>query len=123
MMLRTMGWRAVMTLETNLVRGTLTLLILKSLSQGPLHGFAVLEWIEAATRTPLFVAEGTLYPALHRLERNGLIEAEWGVSDNNRRAKYYSLTARGSAELRTALAAWNRHVATLERALSYSASA
>jgi PadR family transcriptional regulator, regulatory protein PadR len=112
-----------MTLETNLVRGTLTLLILKSLSQGPLHGFAVLEWIEAATRTPMFVAEGTLYPALHRLERNGLIEAEWGVSDNNRRAKYYALTARGHAELRTTLEAWHRHVAALQRALAFTAPA
>lgn len=112
-----------MTLETNLVRGTLTLLILQSLSQGPLHGFAVLEWIEAATQTPTFVAEGTLYPALHRLERNGLIEAEWGVSENNRRAKYYSLTARGRAELRTAVDAWTRHAAALQHALSFRASA
>jgi PadR family transcriptional regulator, regulatory protein PadR len=112
-----------MTLETNLMRGTLTLLILKALANGPLHGFAVMEWIDVATQTPMFVAEGTLYPALHRLERNGLIEAEWGVSDNNRRAKYYSLTRRGRAELRTTLEAWNRHVAALQRALAFTAPA
>lgn len=110
-----------MTLDTNLVRGTLTLLILRALSWGPMHGYGILEWIEAATDTPLFIAEGTLYPALHRLERNGLVTAEWGVSDSNRKAKYYALTPRGREELGAAQAAWTGHVAALQRALSFPA--
>jgi PadR family transcriptional regulator, regulatory protein PadR len=110
-----------MTLDTNLVRGTLTLLVLKALSWGPMHGYGILEWIELATDTPLFIAEGTLYPALHRLERNGLIAATWGMSENNRKAKYYALTPRGRKELGAAQAAWKGHVAALQRALAFRA--
>src|SRR4051812_50053904 len=78
-------------LDLNLLRGTLDLLILKALSWGPRHGYAVVEWIEQATGTAFLIGEGTLYPALHRLEGRGGITAEWGVSDNNRQAKYYRL--------------------------------
>src|SRR4051795_1569546 len=86
-------------LEANLLRGTLDLLILKALSWGPRHGYAVVEWIEQATDTAFLIGEGTLYPALHRLEGRGWITAEWGVSDNNRQAKYYRLAPAGPAPL------------------------
>src|SRR3954462_7678697 len=84
-------------LDANLLRGTLDLLILKALSWGPRHGYAVVEWIEQATDTAFLIGEGTLYPALHRLEGRGWITAEWGVSDNNRQAKYYRLAPAGPA--------------------------
>jgi transcriptional regulator len=89
-----------------LLRGTLDLLILKALSTGEKHGYAVSEWIDAVTDGSLLVEEGTLYPALHRLERRGLIAAEWGVSDNNRRAKYYALTAPGRRHLADQATTW-----------------
>src|SRR4051812_50122996 len=82
-------------LDLNLLRGTLDLLILKALSWGPRHGYAVVEWIEQATDTAFLIGEGTLYPALHRLEGRGWITAGWGVSDNNRQAKYYRLPPGG----------------------------
>src|SRR4051812_17341905 len=81
--------------ELNIFRESLDLLILKSLSWGPKHGYGVAEWIEHATGTVLMVDEGTLYPGLHRLAKRRLIEAEWGLSENNRRAKYYALTPAG----------------------------
>jgi transcriptional regulator len=90
------------------LRGTMELLILRALSWGPAHGFAVARWIENATEESLQIEEGTLYPALHRMEERGLIEAEWGLSDNNRRAKYYALTERGRAQLRAQTESWQR---------------
>ena len=77
------------------VRGSIRLLILKALSTGEKHGYAVSEWIQAATGGTLLLEEGTLYPALHRLARSGLVASRWGVSDNNRRARFYALTERG----------------------------
>jgi PadR family transcriptional regulator PadR len=91
-----------------LLPGTLDLLILKSVSLGELHGYAVLLRIEQITGGALVIQQGALYPALYRLERQGLIESEWGVSDNNRRAKYYKLTTLGRQRMRDEAAGWNR---------------
>ena len=92
----------------DLPQGTLDLLILKSLSLGPQHGWAISERIHQVSRESLAVPQGSLYPALHRLERRGLIAAEWGASDNNRRAKYYELTRAGRRALEAEAAAWDR---------------
>ncbi len=92
--------------QTNLLQGTLDLLILKALSWGPRHGYGIADWIEHATGTEMLVGEGTLYPALHRLEARELVEAEWGLSENNRRAKYYRLTAAGRRQLAAEQANW-----------------
>src|SRR5687768_17121827 len=95
---------------TNDILGnTLDLLILKALGWGPAHGYAIARWIEFATDDVLAVGEGTLYPALHRLEERGLIEATWGVSENNRRAKYYELTTDGRRQLRVDMLSWKRY--------------
>jgi transcriptional regulator len=90
------------------LRGTMELLILRALNWGPAHGFAVARWIENATQDSLQIEEGTLYPALHRMEERGLIESEWGLTDNNRRAKYYVLTERGRAQLHAQTDSWQR---------------
>jgi transcriptional regulator len=103
--------------EIDLLRSSLDLLILKALSWGPRHGYAVAEWIEQATGDALSVAEGTLYPALHRLERKGWAASEWGVSENHRRAKFYHATAAGRARLRTEGAAWHRYAEAIGAAL------
>jgi len=108
-------------LDVSLMRGTLDLLILKALSWGPRHGYAVVEWIEQATDDAFLIGEGTLYPALHRLERRGLITAEWGVSDNNRQAKFYSLGKAGRARLQAGTSSWRRFVDVAGRALSATA--
>lgn len=102
----------------NLIRGTVDLLILKALSGGERHGYAVSEWIEAATDGTLLVEEGTLYPALHRLEARGWIEAEWGLSENNRKAKYYGLTGEGRAQLEREEAQWGRYAHAVALALA-----
>lgn len=103
--------------ESDLLRSSLDLLILKALSWGPMHGYAINEWIESATGAVLLLEEGTLYPALHRLERRGWIAAEWGVSDNNRRAKFYRLTTPGRARLRVQTPVWHRHATAIAAAL------
>ena len=84
----------------DILRGTLDLLILKAVSWGPIHGYDIARWIESAANDILTVEEGTLYPALHRLETKRWLSATWGVSENNRRAKFYSLTAAGRAQLK-----------------------
>ncbi len=106
----------------NLLRGTLELVILRSLTWGPLHGYTITEWIEQATGGELLIEEGTLYPALHRLEKKGLLEAEWGLSDKNRRAKFYQLTAAGRQQLRTETHAWRTYAEAVARALGTSSS-
>lgn len=103
--------------DLNVLRGSLDLLILKALSWGPKHGYAVSEWIEHATAATLLVEEGTLYPALHRLDRKGWVETEWGVSENNRRAKFYRMTADGRAQLRREAPVWHRYAEAVARAL------
>lgn len=100
-----------------LLPGTLDLLILKALSLGKLHGYGVLLRIEQITGGALQIQQGALYPALYRLEHRGLIEAEWGVSENNRRAKYYRLTAAGRKRLGEEVASWNRLAEAIAMAL------
>jgi transcriptional regulator len=100
-----------------LLQGTLDVLILKSLSWGPAHGYAVAELVRDRSGEELKVEEGALYPALHRLEKRGLLEAEWGVSENNRRAKFYRLTAAGRAHLRAETQVWKRYAAAVTRVL------
>ena len=96
--------------SNDLLHGTLDLLVLKTLSWGPMHGYGITRWIEQATKGELEILDSALYKALHRLEDAGAIATEWGVSDNNRRAKYYSLTARGRQLLRAETATWKRFV-------------
>jgi len=103
-----------MARETNdLLHGTLNLLVLKTLSWGPMHGYGITKWIEQGSKGELEILDSALYKALHRLEDAGAIAAEWGISDNNRRAKYYSLTARGRQLLRAETATWKRYVAAV----------
>jgi PadR family transcriptional regulator PadR len=101
----------------DILRGTLDLLILKALSYGPAHGYAVAEWIERVTGDTLSIEEGSLYPALHRLDERGLIAAEWGLSATNRRAKYYALTPEGRRALRAESASWTRYARAVFAAL------
>jgi transcriptional regulator len=93
---------------TDLVQGTLDLLILKTVALGPMHGWAVGQRIQQVSNDVLQVQQGSLYPALHRLEQQGWIRAEWGESENNRRAKFYSLTRAGQKRLGEELASWER---------------
>jgi PadR family transcriptional regulator, regulatory protein PadR len=92
-----------------LVKGTLDVLVLKTLSWGPLHGYAVSRWIRARTEGVLTIEDAALYQALHRLERRKWIEAEWGVSENNRRAKYYALTPAGRKQLGNEESTWRTY--------------
>lgn len=102
---------------SDLLHGTLDVLVLKTLSWGPMHGYSIAEWIEQYGGGDLVIVDAALYKALHRLEDAGAIEAEWGLSDNNRRAKYYSLTSRGRAMLRAEAATWRRYAAAVGRIL------
>lgn len=95
--------------DLDLLRGTLDLLILKTLSWGPMHGLAVLRWLENVTGQRLQVEEGALYPALHRMEQRGWLDAEWGYTDRNRRAKFYRLTTQGRRQLVAELTKWSRY--------------
>ena len=90
------------------MQGTLDMLVLKALTRGALHGYAVAEWIRATSRDVLRVQEGALYPSLHRLELAGMLTAEWAVSDKGRRAKYYSLTAEGRKHLAAEAQSWRQ---------------
>jgi transcriptional regulator len=103
--------------RADLLPGTLDLLILKAVSLGPLHGYAVLLRIEQISGGALLIEQGALYPALFRLEHRGLLETEWGVSENNRRAKYYRLTAAGRRELKAERESWDRLAAAMAAAL------
>ena len=96
--------------QLDLLQGTLDLLVLQTVSWGPAHGYAIARWIQQLTGDVLTVGEGSLYPALHRLEERGWIEAEWRVSEQNRRAKFYRLTVRGRQQLRTETASWSQFV-------------
>ena len=95
-----------MPVANELVHGTLDALILKTLSWGPRHGYAIARWLEETTGEALQIEEGSLYPALYRMERKGWIEAEWGVSENNRKAKIYRLTRKGREHLRAETRKW-----------------
>jgi PadR family transcriptional regulator, regulatory protein PadR len=102
----------------DVLKGTLDLMILKSLSGGPRHGYGVMRWIRSTTDGALAVEDGALYPALHRLVARRWITAEWGVSENNRRAKYYELTAAGRKQLARELATWARFSEALGKIVS-----
>lgn len=104
--------------KSELLPGTLDMLILKAVSLNPLHGYGVLLRIKQISREALDIPQGSLYPALYRLEHQGLIAADWGQSENNRRAKYYKLTAAGRRRLREETADWNRLVAAITAALN-----
>lgn len=104
--------------EAGLLQGTVELLVLKTLSWGPMHGYGVASWIESVTEDALRVEEGSLYPALYRMSAKGWITAEWGLSENNRRAKYYRLTNDGRRQLRRQASGWQRFAAAVDKAMS-----
>jgi PadR family transcriptional regulator, regulatory protein PadR len=104
--------------DLELLRGTLDLLILKTLSWGPMHGLAVIRWIEEVSRQELQVEEGALYPALHRMEQKRWLDAEWGYTDTNRRAKYYRLSPLGRRQLTAELSKWSRYTQAVGHVLA-----
>jgi PadR family transcriptional regulator, regulatory protein PadR len=106
-----------MAVQAELLPGTLDVLILKAVSLGAQHGYGVLLRIEQITGGALAVEQGALYPALYRLEHQGLLDTEWGISDNNRKAKFYSLTAAGRKRLKAETERWNRTVLAINTAL------
>jgi PadR family transcriptional regulator len=103
--------------STELLHGTLDALVLKTLSWGARHGYAIARWIEDITDDALRIEEGSLYPALYRLERRGWIDAEWGLSENNRKVKFYRLTAAGRARLAVETAQWRRFTTAVSKVL------
>lgn len=103
--------------QNDALRGSLDLLILKALSLGPLHGWGIGQRIQQISREVLAANQGSLYPALQRLEHRGVIASEWGDSENNRRARYYRITTAGRAALRTEVVSWRRFAAAIEVAL------
>ena len=106
------------TTKLDFLRGTLDVLILKALMWGPLHGYAVTDLIRRQSEDALLLEEGTLYPALWRLESKGLLEAEWGLSENKRKAKYYRLTGQGRRQLRHEVKTWEAYAAAVTKVLS-----
>jgi transcriptional regulator len=104
-------------MKTELLHGTLEVMILKALSWGAMHGYGVGQWIERQGGSVLRIEEGSLYPALYRLERKGWIEAEWGVSEKNRRAKYYTLTREGRKSLKANATLWSSFAQAVARVL------
>ncbi len=103
--------------KAELLQGTLDMLILKALASGPRHGYGVARWIHATTGDSLRIEEGSLYPALHRMESRGWVTSEWGQSESNRRAKYYRLTRSGRAQLGRQVRAWEHLVAAITSVL------
>ncbi|ATB37977.1 PadR family transcriptional regulator [Cystobacter fuscus] len=108
------------TTEVELLQGTLDLLILKTLSLGPRHGAAVVRWLEQVTEGALVVEEGSLYPALHRLERKTWVSSEWGVSEHNRRVRFYALTPEGREQLLAQMEEFRRLVRLVTRVIAQS---
>jgi transcriptional regulator len=104
--------------DAGLLQGTVELLILKTLSWGPMHGYGIASWIESATDDVLSVEEGSLYPALYRMTRKKLIKAQWGITENNRRAKYYHLTAEGRRQFRDQASGWQRFSTAVNQAVT-----
>ncbi len=104
--------------DLDLVRGTLDLLVLRTLAGGPLHGYAITAAIKRRTDDTILVEEGALYPALHRLEHRGWVEADWGASENNRKARYYALTTAGRRHLRAQTDTWRRYVNAVSKVLN-----
>ncbi len=103
--------------ELQLLQGTLDVLILKTLSRGARHGYAIARWIRETTDDELQVEDRALYVALHRMEERGWIESEWGLSENNRKAKYYELTTEGRRQLRASVTLWTRYAAAVSKVL------
>lgn len=103
--------------STDLLQGTLDMLVLKALTREPLHGYAVMRWLRQVSDDGLKIEEGALYPALHRLQARGWVAAEWGLSDNNRQAKYYALTAKGRGALDSETRAWHGYVTAVSKVL------
>ena len=103
--------------EVDVLQGTLDLLVLKALSWQTMHGYNILDWLRRATDAELRIEDAALYPALHRMEARGLIESEWGLSENKRRAKFYRLTTAGRRMLRTETASWKRYASIMARVL------
>jgi len=101
-----------------LMKGTLDVLVLKALSWGPMHGFEITQWLEDRSSGRLGIDDSALYQALHRMEERRLIEAEWGVTENNRRARYYRVTSAGRVHLRAESTRWTRYVETLSEILT-----
>src|SRR5438270_7032304 len=110
--------RYMAEMDLHVLRESIDLLILKALVTGPRHGYAIVEWIGTATRATVLIEEGTLYPALHRLERRRFVRAQWGASENNRKAKFYELTAAGRERLAEQTSNWRRHVDAIGAALA-----
>jgi transcriptional regulator len=106
--------------KTDLLQGTLDLLILKTLTSGPMHGWGLAQRIQERSGQVFLVNQGSLYPALHRLERERLIKAEWGASDNNRRARYYEITPLGHKKLGEEKDTWTRVAAAITRVLEFT---
>ncbi len=106
------------TAEVDLLRGTLDMLILRTLSWAPMHGLAVVRWIESATHERLLIEEGALYPALHRCEQREWLESEWGYTDGGRKAKFYRLTPAGRKHLTQEVRKWHRYTETVGLLLS-----
>jgi transcriptional regulator len=103
--------------DLELLQGTLDLLILKTVAWSPMHGYGIAQWIRERTRDDLQIEDGALYTALHRLDKRGLIESEWGLSENNRKAKYYRLTADGRKHLRAQTERWARYARAVSAVL------
>jgi transcriptional regulator len=103
--------------DLGLLQGTLDVMILKALSWGPMHGFAVAKWVRSTTDDVLQIDDGALYPALHRMEHRGLINADWDLTENKRRAKYYRLTAKGREELRFRVTSWDRYSSAVAKVI------
>ena len=101
-----------------MLQGTLDVLVLKTLSWGPMHGYAVARWLQQVTDDVLRIEAGSLYPALHRLERRGWVESEWGLSENNRRAKFYRITTEGRRQLRAESSTWSAFSAAVSKVLA-----
>ena len=106
--------------KQNLIQGTLAMLILRSIARGPLHGYEIAQRIQQSSEDVLKVEEGSLYPALYRLEEQGWVEAEWGASENNRRAKYYALTEAGRKKLKSEAREWEMQTTAIARILKAS---
>jgi PadR family transcriptional regulator, regulatory protein PadR len=109
-----------MARPTDLLQGTLDMLILKTLAPGPMHGWGISQRIQQVSKDVLVINQGSLYPALYRLEQQGLIKAEWDKSDNNRQAKYYELTRKGRKQLVEETESWERLSAAVDRVLQTS---
>lgn len=110
-------------MRIDLLQGTLDMLILKALSWESKHGYGIVSWLEHTSGAALVIEEGSLYPALHRMNKRGWVKAEWGVSENNRRARYYTLTAAGRKQLQAETAAWDRFAGVIARVLTAPAAA